>query len=284
MGTVTVDVGVCVEVESRIALQGNYDASTSKMRDILRTSNLIPLKDPYYTAPSATTPYSTAFVHVNGDGEKEITANVLDDKGSNSIVDWVFLELRDKTTNTLVKATRSALLQRDGDIVDIDGSSSVRFLANLDEYYLVVRHRNHLGVMTASPIDYTSLQQLPSSIDFTNPNTLVYTDNTLPTNANAPRKLLIPGVMGLWAGNASISSTNDAFRKVTYNGQANDRASVLTIVGDTTPLNVVPGYKKEDLNLDGLVKYNGLSNDRAIILDNVGSTTPTNIIYQHLPQ
>ena len=85
--------------------------------------------------------------------------------GSDAIVDWVFLELRDKSDATIVLATRSALLQSDGNVVDMDGISPVAF-DNLptDDYYMVVKHRNHLGVRSAMP---KALSNTTTVVDFT---------------------------------------------------------------------------------------------------------------------
>ena len=45
-------------------------------------------------------------------------------------------------------AEQSALLQRDGDVVGIDGVSSLDFDLYPGEYFLSVSHRNHLGVIS----------------------------------------------------------------------------------------------------------------------------------------
>jgi hypothetical protein len=256
---------------ARVMLQGPYNTSSTTiplMNDNLRTLNLIPSNDPYSASP-----FNSVLVHVNGDGVKTINPGILDVLGSNAIVDWVFLELRNKTTNTQVMATRSALLQSDGDIVDMDGSSPVRFVANLDKYYIVVRHRNHLGVMTSTAIDYAASMS-PGLIDFVNPSTSVYNN---PIYLNTSRKLLTTGVMGLWAGDATFNG------QVKYNGSGNDSNAILNKVGTSTPLNTVSCYCPEDINMNGLVKYNGSGNDRLIILNNVGASTPLNVIVQQIP-
>ncbi|MBK9336211.1 MAG: hypothetical protein IPM98_06345 [Lewinellaceae bacterium] len=64
-----------------------------------------------------------------------------------------------------------------------------------------------------------------------------------------------------------------------YNGSNNDRTSILSVVGLTTPNAVVPGYLLADYNLDGQVKYNGSANDRNVLLGNVGITTPSAIVH-----
>ena len=85
--------------------------------------------------------------------------------GQNAIVDWVFIELRNKSNNTQVLATRSGLLQRDGDVVDLDGVSGLRFPdLPMDDYYVVVRHHRHLGIMSATP---QTPQKLTDLVNFT---------------------------------------------------------------------------------------------------------------------
>ena len=84
-----------------------------------------------------------------GDG---LTASYSAVEPNNNIVDWVWVELRDPSNNTDVIAARSALLQRDGDVVDVDGSASLSFNTTPGDYLLVIQHRNHLGVMSSSSI------------------------------------------------------------------------------------------------------------------------------------
>ena len=173
-------------------------------------------------------------------------------------------------SNTVV-ATRSALLQRDGDIVDLDGISEVEFPDTYaGEYYLLVRHRNHLGAMTATAIDFTSMP----FVDFT-----VAAQPTFGTTATSARRLIKTATYGLIAGN-TLPRTPTGFI-IRYNNAENDRLPILNAVGDLTPLNVISGqYRLEDLNMDRQVKYNGANNDRVIILNNVGSSTPLNTITQ----
>ena len=72
------------------------------------------------------------------------------------IVDWVLLELRTGTAANTTVGKRAALLKSDGSIVDLDGISQVKFKGIVPgNYYVVVRHRNHLAIMTASAIPLT---------------------------------------------------------------------------------------------------------------------------------
>ena len=185
--------------------------------------------------------------------------------GNNAIVDWIFLELRDGANNTLVKATRSALVQRDGDIVDVDGTSPVRFATAPGSYYLNVRHRNHLSALTLNTV---ALNGSPVTVNLKNGSTPTYGTNAQKT---------IGAARASWAGDTRGNGD------LKYTGSNNDRDPILVKVGSTTPNNTVAGYWREDVNMDALVKYTGSGNDRDPILVNVGSTTPNNVRPQQLP-
>jgi hypothetical protein len=125
-GFIDITIGACLQLTAKVLLQGPFNAGNSLMFDNLRTGNRIPSSDPYASGtfqitPSTTGNYSTHFVAVNGGGIKTINTGVLAVTGNNAIVDWVFIELRDGNDRNTVVVTRAALIQRDGDIVDMDG-------------------------------------------------------------------------------------------------------------------------------------------------------------------
>ena len=68
------------------------------------------------------------------------------------IVDWIWLELRDSKDDTNILFSTSALLQRDGDIVSADEQAYLEINIQKDNYYIVITHRNHLGVLSSSSI------------------------------------------------------------------------------------------------------------------------------------
>ena len=163
--------------------------------------------------------------------------------------------------------SRAALLQRDGDVVDLDGTSPVSFAAIEQMYYVVVRHRNHLSAMTDIPIGPFGPELI--SVDFTSLSQGVY--------GNLPSRSTVSGVMVQSAGDVSSDGT------VRYIGQDNDRDEVLLAIGGSVPTNVVPGYSNADVNMDGSTKYLGGANDRDPILINIGGSTPTIIRDARLP-
>ena len=158
-----------------------------------------------------------------------------------------------------------ALVQRDGDVVGVDGTSVLKLPVAAGSYRVAVRHRSHLGAMTASAV---SLGTVAATADLSVPGTTMF--------GTEPRKN-VNGVYALWAGDITFNG------QIKYTGGTNDRDPILLRVGSTTPNNSVPGYWAEDVTMDGVVKYAGTANDRDPILVNVGSTTPNNVRTQQLP-
>ncbi|MFZ1331656.1 MAG: kelch repeat-containing protein [Flavobacteriales bacterium] len=244
-----------VEISARVMLGGPFINSAQGMNDQLRTNGLIPLSEPYS---------ALGYSHVNGGGETTTPA-VLATSGNNAIVDWVVIELRSSSNPSNILATRSALVQRDGDVVDVDGSSPVTFNMAAGSYHIAIKHRNHLSCMSANAY---ALSPTSTIVDLTSPTT-----TTWGTNARKN----VNGTMVLWAGDC----TRDG--QVKYTGTGNDRDLILQAVGGVTPTATVAGYRVEDVNMDGIVIYTGTGNDRDRILENIGGTVPTNVVVEQLP-
>lgn len=246
-----------VLLSPKVFLQGaalNPNSSEeSLMRDDLRVQGIIPTTSPYVDALSC-------------------SASIFNTTGANAIVDWVWVELRDATTNTTVVASQSALLQRDGDIVALDGVSSLIFNIPSKDYYVVINHRNHLGIMTNSLLTLTSVVSLLDFTDATN-------DITYGTNAQTVFGMPTD-VLGMWAGDVN---NNDQVR---YLGPSNDTNSIKTAVinhsGNTSGSNFYPytEYDNADLDLNGQVRYLGPGNDtntlKSIILAHPDNTSSSN--------
>ena len=225
------------------------------MHDSLRVNGLIPLTEPYT---------GLGYAHVLGGGEST-SATVLSATGPNAIVDWVVVELRDALDPTIVRGTRSALVQRDGDIVGTDGTSAVQFDLAVKDYHIAVRHRNHLGVMTAAAV---RVSVAPKHYDLSNGSMALF--GTEPSRSLGSRNVL-------WSGNTLV---DDILR---YSGSTNDRDPILARVGGAVPTATSAGYLPEDVNMDGKVRYVGASNDRDPILFNIGGVVPTQTRTEQLP-
>lgn len=135
-----------VQLQAKVALSGAYNSNTTSMHDSLRQQNHIPLQQPY----------ASLFGHTGNENISD--PNILNTSGNNAIVDWIFLELRDASDPANILATRAALLQKDGDIVDTDGNSSVKFYGiEANDFHIAVKYRNHLGVMAEVVIELSNI-------------------------------------------------------------------------------------------------------------------------------
>ena len=208
----------------KIALEGAWLGDIDAMKDELRQGGYIPLAEPFT---------AMGFTHIGDGGNESIAPSVLNASGANAIVDWIFVELRTQKDTTSKIATRAALLQSDGDIVDLDGVSTLKFLnIPYGQYYVIVRDRNHLGVRTK---DRISLSNTTNTIDF-------LTDTTIYQNILA-FKDLGDGYYGLISGD------------VDGNGQVQTTDQSLL-----TPDIGLSGYRASDLNYDGQVQNTDLQN------------------------
>jgi Bacterial Ig-like domain (group 2) len=226
-----------VTLNLKVFLEGNYDPATNLMSDDLRMNNLIPLIEPFTNL--------TGFTRGITGGET-MTNTVLTVTGANAIVDWILIELRSKTSPSTVLYTRAALLQRDGDIVDIDGTSALTFIgASEDNYYVAVRHRNHLGFRTSTP---KALALIPTGLNFTNGSQTTFGIEAL---------RILNGVSIMYAGEGDGNGVINA----------TDLNNVWLLE------NGMNGYKRSDFDLNGVVnaidRYNywRINNSRIEQLD-----------------
>ncbi len=157
------------------------------------------------------------------------------------------------------------MIQRDGDVVGTDGTSPLGFPVPAGNYHIALRHRNHLGCMSAAPV---ALSSGPAVIDLTQPTTATW-------GTNAQRT--VNGRTALWSGDL----VKDGVLK--YTGTGNDRDVLLQAIGGIVPTNTVSGYLPVDANMNSVANYTGADNDRDRILYNIGGVVPSNVVIEQLP-
>ncbi|MEP0265927.1 BspA family leucine-rich repeat surface protein [Dokdonia sp.] len=217
------DAGLSCDLQlaTKVYLQGAYtNPNTGEellMRDDLRIAGLIPTLSPY------------------ADGAM-CDATVFDVTGDDAIVDWVLIELRDPTDNTTILASTSALLQRDGDVVDIDGTSAVAIGVASGDYYVAVKHRNHLGVLSSNTI---TLSTSTAVVNLSSNTTTV-------TGGALALRDMGNGIYAMYAGDAT--------------GDGNIlNTDISNAIGTSGGINI---YSGADANMDG----NILNTDIALII------------------
>ncbi|MCU0467176.1 MAG: hypothetical protein MUF58_01125 [Arcicella sp.] len=237
-----------VKITAKVFLQGAATLVnapfTANPDGMMRTDlkNILPVTEPY-----------------SGLGFTNVTVKagtpVFTGTGNDAIVDWILVELRSATSSSTVVARQAGLLQKDGDIVDIDGVSPLTINVPNGNYFVAVRHRNHLGAMATNAMP---LNLIPSVVDFTSNTLSVFGSNA---------QVVIGGKNHLWAGNANINSN------VIAQGGSSDRSTVTNAVtgesGNTGGVNtyILNGYSATDVNMDGKTIAKGTNADNTIILN-----------------
>ncbi len=164
-----------VPVKVQMCLQGAWNASTQKMEAKLRKQNLLPRLQPFHIHP---------WVYYGGEKLPDTSAF------PHNTIDWVLVEIRDSTDPNTLISIRAGLLLDDGTVVDIDGESDLSFrnLKANEYYYIVVRHRNHLAIISKNRIKVPN----PFPYDFTRVEKVLQGEFQLADLGN--------GVYGLHAG------------------------------------------------------------------------------------
>jgi hypothetical protein len=110
----------------------------TEMTTLLNSGGLIPLTQPYNTAPW------------NYTGSESVGSIP-----NSNIVDWVLIELRDAPSASLATvatriARQAAFLLKNGQIVGLNGSSPLQFTVTVtNQLFAIVWYKNHLGVMSS---------------------------------------------------------------------------------------------------------------------------------------
>lgn len=217
---------------AKVFLEGAYTGGSTPMSNALRTTNSLPINQPYNIAPW-------------GYGGTE-SVNDLADIPTN-VVDWVLVELRSNNNPNMILEQATAFLLTDGTLQGVDGMEGVVFntLVNTDNYYISIRHRNHLDVTTATAIALPNT--VTTAYDFTAANSQVLGEQQM--------KVVGLGITALRAGDVDangVINVRDFNRYVQEIGQS--------------------GYLASDCNLDRnntIMDFNVYQSNASIIGVNV---------------
>ncbi len=169
------------------------------------------------------------------------------------MVDWVLIEMREATTaalanETTIKDRKAGFILKNGTVTDVSGSNDLIFnFYYTDSLYVVVKHRNHLGVMSAF-----GLKQSMGTFSYD----LTTSAAQIHGGTNAATELAF-GVWGMIAGDADASNLIDNDDKdLNWMSEAG-----------------ISGYLSGDLNLDKQVN-NQDKNDYWLPNEGKGSMVP----------
>ena len=202
------------EIELTAMLEGPFNGSD--MNTTVNAAGDLPLSQPFNIAPWY---YQ---------GTESVTSIPIND-----VVDWVLLETRNAnnaaSANELTVSSRfAAFMLKDGSITGLDGTSPLPFNTyDSINNYVVIHHRNHLGVLSAQDMDYSNGVY---SYDFTSAAEQAY---------DTVQKDLGGGIFGMYAGNANGDNVIGLSDKTVWQSQAGDA-----------------GYKSADFDMNGQVDNN----------------------------
>ena len=275
------DVFLNIRVYIEGALMNNDGQISSlgrpMMRDDLRNSpftglNYIPVNDPYTFQSNVSSDVHLVYNHI---GPHLLAKNqtipdsmsVFSVTGEDAIVDWIHIELRAKDNMTNAIATRAGLLQRDGDVVDLDGISPLRFQGiNVDSCYVIAKHRTHLGVMSL-------LVDVDEMIDFTSQTYPTFNFGTTKNNGKdytglSQKNNIVSNFSCLWAGDF------DSNGRVKYSNPGDDLNELIEEVLYGSPdflinFNEAIGYNFSDYNMNSKAKYTNPNDDNNLLLGQI---------------
>lgn len=195
-----------------VLLEGPWNGS--EMQTTLNQNGNIPLDQPFNSPPW------------NYNGDESVPAIP-----SADIVDWILVELRETAggpetaTPSTIVMQRAMFLGKDGRMLDMHGFPEGKFdYVSNQNIYMVVWHRNHLGVMTAQP---PSFDIAPVVVDFTLNESAAF-------GGPLAHKNLGGGIYGMAGGDGNSDGQ-------TGNNDKNDVWAVQAGTG---------GYLQGDFNLD----------------------------------
>jgi len=215
-----------LKVNLQVMLEGPFNGSS--MNTSLSTSSYFPLSQPFNTEP---------WYYTGNENISVVPVNV---------VDWILLEVRDTTSAGLATSStqidrKAALLLSNGTVISSDEKSDIEFNVSIkNDLFVVVRHRNHLGILSASSLTILDGKYV---IDFSTSVDQVF-------GSINSQKELSPGIWGMIAGDANANGTIEM----------EDKNS------SWRPESGNEGYYSSDLNFDGQI--NNLDKDN-LLLDNL---------------
>lgn len=133
------------ELSLQLFLEGPYELSLGQMENQMFQAGIIPINQPYNIAP--------------WDINSSESVGAYSEFPSNTI-DWVVVEMRSGTPNpgsgahtTILVERQIGILKADGYVVQANGSPLEFTNITLNQpYHIMVRHRNHLDVISSNPI------------------------------------------------------------------------------------------------------------------------------------
>ncbi|MCD4736579.1 MAG: LamG domain-containing protein [Bacteroidales bacterium] len=205
-----------IELDITAFLEGPFNGTEM---DTYLNPDELPLSQPYNVQPW------------NYQGTEAVTSIP-----NSQVVDWILVELRDTTeailaTNSTIVAQMASFLLDDGSVVGLDGVNTLELFINPDDsLFVVLWHRNHLGIISAFGLEETAGAY----------NYNFSTGEHQVLDGGNAHKEISPGIWGMIAGDGNSDSEIN-------NG---DKIDVWAVEAGSN------GYLRGDFNMDSHVNNN----------------------------
>lgn len=241
------------DLDVSVWLEGAYKMSEAEMATILNDHQLLPGQDPIFFIGQETEagqPYGASPWNYQGTEGDAFDYNLTGTGNAGypvDVVDWVLVSLRDDIEENTTFCKIAAWVTQSGAIV-LPASCNCPLTIG-QEIYLVIEHRNHLPIMTPTPVTVSS-----AGVEFDFRNQQSYK-----TFTGDGQKNLAPGVFVMYAANGD---------QIALGGSRNDINATDESIWTTTN-SIGDIYIIGDFNLDGDVN----SNDESFWLENTGKSS-----------
>lgn len=246
---------LCVQIDTKVWLEGAMKRGFSsnnmeEMRCDINYFGYLPGQEPSTLLGTKTDPgqpYRGVPWNYNGTEGMEYDIVETGLAYSPDVVDWVLVSLRSDVSPESTICTKSAMLLKDGTVqmeTAFDCCSS-----DFEEFYIVIEHRNHLPVMTPTPMPVVDGV---ISFDFRS-------NDSYTRLLGRGQKEIRPGVYAMFAGNGDQRLAAESAKDI----NANDVSLWALDNGKHS------GYYQQDYDLNGDVNVH----DKAIWLKNNGIFT-----------
>ncbi|MCD4788389.1 MAG: hypothetical protein K8R37_00195, partial [Bacteroidales bacterium] len=212
----------------KVFLEGPFTGS--EMNTGLNDQNFLALNNPYSSLP---------WDHTGTEGVLSFS--------DPDVTDWVLIDFRDTSSagaalpGTSI-GTKAALLLKNGQVISPYGGLPLYLnIAITNNLYIVIQHRNHLGILSANPVTEAGGMY---SYDFTSGSGQAYGTDA--------QKNLGEGKYGMYAGDADANGDIDM----------QDKTNIWATQSGTN------GYKSGDFDMNGQVN-NPDKND--VWIGNIGA-------------
>jgi len=229
-------VNPCVDIMVSVFLEGPFDSAAGEMTNLLNKDpsnnlyrGLLPgmtPTNPLVPPTPAGQPYNAAPWNYLGTAIENTFAGPYDPE----VTDWVLVSLRTTTDPTTEIVRAAGLLYKDGTVKFVQPCLLKLGDANPPQVYIAIEHRNHMGVGSPMPIDFSNGTL---TWDFRSSQSYV-------TGTGFGQKELLNNVYGMYAGDSDQIS--DIF---SYDLNGNDNILWNASNG------IFDNYNLGDYNLNG---------------------------------